>query len=112
MAIGLSTMITNLTSRSSQFELIRDPRGDVFESDGSSTNPLESDSIQAQPRKFAHFHFPLNDGIHVRISMHAQQQKTFTSLVIATIGLENALDLFHHVVRIHAGGGFHAPSET
>ena len=55
-----------------QFEFISNFRGYVFEADGSSANSLKPDSIQAEPRKFTHFHFPLDDRVNVRISVNAE----------------------------------------
>lgn len=55
----------------SQFQLVGDLRGDILKTDRRARYSLEADSIQRQSRQFAHFDFPLDQRVRIRIPVHA-----------------------------------------
>lgn len=96
----------------SQFQLVGDFGGDVFEGDGRPGYPLEAYAVERETGQLAHLHLPLHKVITGGIAGHAQQHVALAQLVLAAVGVENLPNLLHHLAGLHGRRGLHAPGEA
>lgn len=96
---------------SSEVKLLSDLGGNILEADGSSRDSLETDSVQTESRQLAdleeivlhrtklnaYFHFPLDQGISIRITVDAEDEVSLTLLVVAIVRVENFTDFPKHL---------------
>lgn len=96
----------------SQFQLVGDFGGNVFEGNGRPGYPLEAYAIERETGQLAHLHLPLHKVITGGIAGHAQQHVALAQLVLAAVGVENLPNLLHHLAGLHGRRGLHAPGEA
>ncbi len=96
----------------SQFQLVGDFGGDVFEGNRRPRHPLEAHAVKREAGQLAHLHLPLDEVIAGGVTGHAQQHVALAQLVLAAVGVENLPNLLYHVSGLHGRCGLHAPGEA
>ena len=72
-----------------QLELVGNLGCDVLESDGGAGDPLEANAVEREPGQLAHLDLPLDEGLGLRIAVHAQEQEALSLLVVAVVSVQD-----------------------
>ena len=72
-----------------QLELVGNLGCDVLEADGGAGDPLEADAVEREPGQLAHLDLPLDEGLGLRVAVHAQEQEALSLLVVAVVCVQD-----------------------